>query len=186
MTKNLQGHLLIATPDLLDPNFKQTVVLIVQSNNDGAFGVTLNRVSDKRVGDLWESVFPGETLENPTAWIHLGGPVFGPLMMLHTRKELSDQEIFQGLYFTTKKEYVEEIVTQDIRPYKLFLGHSGWGPGQLQREITEGSWFLLPGGHPFVFDQDNDIWQISLRIVGRHQLARILRRNDLPDDPTVN
>jgi len=183
---NLTGKLLIATPNLIDPNFKQAVVLMVQVNEEGAVGLILNRLSDKRVIDLWNVIFQGVELEDTTQMIHLGGPVFGPLMLLHTRKELADLEILPGLYFATQKEYLEEVVNNNIQPFRLFLGHSGWGPGQLQREIDEGSWFIIPAAPGFAFDKENDIWQIGLRIAGRDALARLLGRNDLPDDPMMN
>ncbi|MDR1960385.1 MAG: YqgE/AlgH family protein [Planctomycetaceae bacterium] len=186
MTPSLQGKLLVATPALEDPNFKQTVVLLIQAAEEGVIGLILNRVSDKRISDLWDTIFPESDHTSASQHINLGGPVFGPLMLLHTRKELSDLEILPGLYFATQKEYLEEIINNDIQPYRLYLGHSGWGQGQLQREITEGAWFIVPASVRYAFDQENDIWRIGLHVAGYNALVKVLGRHDFPEDPTLN
>ena len=180
----LSGQLLIASPGLIDPNFRHTVILMVQDTDEGSLGLVLNRPSDKSVRKLWESIFHSDhAAEQP---LNLGGPVFGPLMMLHTRQELADLEIGAGLFFSTKKEYIEQIVNENVQPYKLFLGHSGWGKGQLRDEINEGAWFHLPTYRELVFGDDTELWQRLLHRVGRISLARVLNTDQLPDDPSVN
>lgn len=180
----LVGQLLIASPGLVDPNFRQTIVLLVQDSGEGSLGLILNRPSDKSVRHLWESIFhSNQGSEQP---INLGGPVFGPLMILHTRQELADLEIGPGLFFSTQKEYIEQIVNGNVQPFKLFLGHSGWGEGQLQAEIDEGAWFHLPVNRDIVFSDDTEIWQRLLHEVGRLSLARVLKNDHLPVDPSLN
>ncbi|MDR1383840.1 MAG: YqgE/AlgH family protein [Planctomycetaceae bacterium] len=182
--QNLTGQVLASSPSLLDPNFKQTVILMIQDAGEGAIGLVLNRPSDKTVRNLWATIFQDfcET-EQP---IHLGGPVFGPLMILHTRRELADLEIMPGLYFATQKNYIEDIVNGNVQPYKLFLGHTGWGEGQLQNEINEGAWYSLPADLKVVFSEDPHLWQHVLHCAGRRMLSRVFRINNFPDDPTWN
>ncbi len=181
---NLTGQILIASPGLIGPNFRQTVVLIVQDTDEGAIGLILNRPSDKSVKNLWETIFHSEIAADQP--LSLGGPVFGPLMMLHTRQELADLEIGAGLYFSTQKDYIERVVCDDVRPYKLFLGHSGWTEGQLRTEIDEGAWFHLPARREVVFGDDTELWQRLLQQAGRLSLLRVLNTDTLPDDPGVN
>jgi putative transcriptional regulator len=177
--------MLAASPALLDPNFRQAVILIVQAVNEGTFGLVLNRPSDKTVRNLWETVFNESCATKQL--IHLGGPVFGPLMILHTRRELADWEILPGLYFATQKNFIEEIVNGDVQPYKLFLGHAGWGKGQLQNEIDEGAWYSLPANSKMIFgEEESRLWEQVLQSAGRQMLSRVFRIKNFPDDPTWN
>ena len=182
--KHLTGQILIATPALVDPNFRQTIVLLVQDTDEGAVGLILNRPSDKTVKHLWESIFHSDVATDQP--LNLGGPVFGPLMMLHTRQELADLEIGNGLFFSTQKDYIERVVNDNVQPYKLFLGHSGWGEGQLRSEINEGAWLQLPAQRELVFSDDADLWQRLLQHAGQLSLLRVLNTDILPDDPMVN
>lgn len=182
--KDLTGQLLIASPGLIDPNFRQSVVLMVQDAGDGAIGLILNRPSDRSVKNLWETIFHSDNASEQA--INLGGPVFGPLMLLHTRQELADLEVCEGLYFSTQKSYIERIVDGDVQPYKLFLGHSGWGEGQLQSEIDEGAWFHLPAFRDIVFGDETELWQRLLQQAGTLSLGRVLKTDRLPDDPSLN
>ena len=182
--KNLAGQLLIASPGLIDPNFRRTVVLMVQDTGEGAIGLILNRPSDRSVKQLWETVFHTDNASEQA--INLGGPVFGPLMMLHTRQELADLTLCDGLYFSTQKNYIERIVDGNVQPYKLFLGHSGWEEGQLQSEIDEGAWFHLPAWRNVVFEDEAELWQRLLQQAGHLALSRVLNTDELPDDPLIN
>jgi len=181
---HLTGQILIATPGLIDPNFRQTVLLMVQDTDEGSIGLILNRPSDKSVKHLWESVFHSDVAADQP--LNLGGPVFGPLMMLHTRQELADLDIGNGLYFSTQKDYIESVVNGNVQPYKLFLGHSSWGEGQLSSEINEGAWLHLPAQRDMVFNDDTELWQKLLQFAGQISLLRVLNTDKLPDDPMVN
>ena len=181
---NLTGNILIATPGLVDTNFRQTVILMVQDTDEGSIGLIINRPSDKSVKHLWESVFHTDIATDQP--LNLGGPVFGPLMMLHTRHELADLEVGGGVYFSTQKDYIEQVVNGNVQPYKLFLGHSGWGEGQLLSEINQGAWLHLPAQREMIFNDDTELWQRLLQYAGQLSLLRVLNTDKLPDDPTVN
>lgn len=178
------GKLLISSPMLEDPNFRQTVVLMIGDNSNGHLGLILNRWADKRVSELWESIFNRSTPGSQI--IHLGGPVFGPLMILHTCAEHADQEILPGLFFSTRKEFIEDIVDNNLEPFKLFVGNAGWGRIQLQREIEEGCWFVLPGKFDYVFGDDAELWSDALFTAGRPILKNVLHLENIPDDPELN
>jgi putative transcriptional regulator len=182
--EELTGQLLIASPHLMDPNFRQTVVLMVHGDQDGALGLILNRLSDSMVSDLWQAIFEEHChTEQP---LHVGGPVSGPLMAVHTHEQLADTEIIPGLYFSTRKEFLQKIVSEDLQPFKLFLGHSGWGEGQLKREMEEGAWLTTPATVDTVFGEESQLWQVASETAGRHILSSLLHLKHFPDDPSVN
>jgi len=182
--KSLQGQLLAASPYLVDPNFVRTVVLMVQHGPQGALGVVLNRPIDKTVQDLWREV--DEPPCDSQKRLNLGGPVSGPLMALHTQAPLGEIEVLPGLFFSADKTHLEELVQSEDDRYKLFIGHSGWGSGQLESELNQGAWLILPATIDYVFDDGEKLWRTVTREVGRSTLASVLHIKHVPDDPTVN
>ena len=122
--QNLKGHLLVASPHLADPNFVKTVVLLIHHSEEGAFGVVLNRPADNTIKELWEQV--GETPCESDRRVNVGGPVAGPLMAVHTDKQLGEMEIFPGLYFAAQRDHLEELLRSTDRLFRIFVGHSGW------------------------------------------------------------
>ena len=147
--QNLKGHLLVASPHLADPNFVKTVVLLIHHSEEGAFGVVLNRPADNTIKELWEQV--GETPCESDRRVNVGGPVAGPLMAVHTDKQLGEMEILPGLYFAAQRDHLEELLRSTDRLFRIFVGHSGWGGGQLESELKEGAWLTTPATVDQVF-----------------------------------
>ena len=181
--ESLEGQLLLASPQLLDPNFVRTVVLLVQHNDMGALGLVINRPTGKTVQELWKQV--GEEACESRQPVHLGGPVSGPLMAIHTARDLAEIEIFEGLFFAAKKHNLDELVRCDL-PFKLFVGNSGWGPGQLEGEIDQGGWRVIPARLEDVFDTGEDLWQRLLQRAVAGVLPGMLRIKHIPPDPSLN
>jgi len=182
--ESLKGHLLVASPHLADPNFHRTVVLLVHHSEEGTLGVVLNRRADKTIRELWESVSqtPCETDQH----FHLGGPVSGPLMAVHTEKSLAELEIMPGLYFAAQREHIEKLIAQDSKPFRVFVGHSGWSGGQLEGELNEGSWLTTPATVDHVFADESDLWKRVAKQIGDSMLRSMLDIKDLPEDPSLN
>lgn len=169
------GDLLIATPLLEDPNFARTVVYLF-SFDDGAAGVVLNRPTDipiARAMPGWEAV-AAEPLV-----VHLGGPVqveHGVALATGTHPEMVTSEV--------------GVVDLDGDPsalaqgsLRLFAGYAGWGSGQLDEEIEEGSWFLVPGSTGDLLDPEPaTLWRRALA----RQPGRLSRFATYPDDPRLN
>lgn len=180
----LQGYFLAATPQLEDPNFFRTVVLLLEHNQGGAMGVILNRPGPKSVGELWSDLGgPPCGSQKP---IHLGGPVMGPILAVHTIETLSDAIVRPGLFFSAQKDKLEVIVQQEEEPFQIYVGHSGWGPGQLEREMEEGSWLIHESVTEAVFDEDEHLWRHVAKAVGDSILKDALHLDHLPIDPTMN
>jgi putative transcriptional regulator len=182
--ESLQGHLLVAAPRLLDPNFRRTVVLMLQHTDEGALGLILNRRTKALIKDVWPQMSdkPCES----DARLHLGGPVEGPLMAVHQEADLGDEEVLPGLYFTPESTKIEQLVLRDGTTFKLFVGYAGWGAGQLEDELQEGSWLTCPARAEQAFDQVDDLWEEVFRKLGRSSLIAALKIKHVPADPRLN
>jgi len=183
-SKSLEGHFLVASPHLLDPNFARSVVLLIQHNEEGAMGVVLNRSASKTICELWEELHEAHC--DNSQHLNLGGPVSGPLLALHTDAKLGEMEILPGLYFSVAKEHLEQLVQQPGLRLKLFVGHSGWAGGQLEGELRQGAWLTVPASLDEVFQDEQEIWRLVSRKIGKQMLDSMLHIKHVPEDPSLN
>src|SRR6478752_5971102 len=150
----LQGKLLVASPHLGDDNFFRSVVLLVKHDAEGAFGLILNRPLNSTLQEVWDAInaesaeegLPEELdLETPARGhqhIYVGGPVEGPLVVLHTQKKFSEAQVMTGLHFAAHKDHLRNVITQSKKPFRVFSGYAGWGAGQLEGELHAGGWLI--------------------------------------------
>lgn len=182
MTESARGQLLIAGPALLDPNFWRTVVLVIEHNDEGALGLVLNRPSETTAGEavpeLEEAVDPGEPLL-------IGGPVQpSAVIVLAEFEDGSDAALIAfdeiGVVGT---DAARENAGAGVRQGRAFVGHAGWGPGQLDSELERGDWILEPARREDAFSADPSmLWaEVLMRKGGSYAL--IAR---MPADPSVN
>jgi putative transcriptional regulator len=181
---SLQGQLLIASPNLRDPNFFRAVVLLVQHSDQGALGVVLNHPLEMTIQEAWPQV--SEQPCNAEGPLHQGGPCPGPLMVLHTDPAVSQMQICDGIHFNTDKESIEQLVTQCAGPLKFFVNYAGWGPGQLEGEIEAGGWVTTTAATDEVFRDDDELWSVALRLADRRSRLSGIDPKLIPDDPSVN
>ena len=182
---NYCGKFLLAKPSLVDPNFSQTVVLLLGGNNEeGAFGLVLNRSSAKKIKTLWEALLrqPCSHEEN----IFLGGPVEGPLTALHRVRAFGDSEILPDLFLSSSREQLEKLVEKQVEPIRFFVGGSGWGSGQLVNEIKEGAWFVGQAISSIVFTDPTELWPTLLETFGKTLLSEMLPIKQFPEKPNLN
>lgn len=180
----LKGQLLVASPHLEDPNFVHTVILLIHHSEEGAFGVVLNRPAENSIRELWEQVAEGPC--EAEGHIHVGGPVSGPLIALHTDETLAEMEILPGVYFAAQRDNLEQLVSQSQHAFRLFVGHSGWGGGQLEHELEEGSWLTTNASAEYVFFDETDLWKTVTKRIGDTLLLDALGIKRPPPDPSVN
>lgn len=184
--KSLKGHLLIATTKLDDPNFAKSVVLIFDHNDEGAAGIVLNRPSTITLAKISEQVF-----ELPSSWekpIHLGGPVTGPLGAAHTMKNLADMEVMPGIYGALAPNHLQQLIKKQQEPTLFLMNYSGWGPGQLESELEEDAWQVMPARVEHIFwSQDESLWEVcSKEAANQHTLQQALGIRIMPRDPGLN
>ncbi|MBL9081146.1 MAG: YqgE/AlgH family protein [Planctomycetales bacterium] len=182
--ESLQGQLLIAAPELRDPNFSQTVVLLVRHNDEGALGLVLNRPLKVRLQEVWKQV--GEAVCARDDVIYLGGPCEGPLMALHDRVELSEADVPAGLCFSTDRAALSQLADDTKSQVRFFAGFAGWGAGQLESELAEDSWLTTPATPAHVFDVFPDLWDKTFREVKGREILGTLGIRGMPKDLRSN
>ena len=158
--------LLIASQDLEDPCFKRSVILIVEHTKDHTIGLILNLPLQVTCAEIVDQFELGWHSDDDMV-LH-GGPVESNLWILHSEGWPFDHNvIFQGLGLSVTKEALSTLCQMRSERVKLFSGYSGWGPGQLQREIEEGSWFMAEADADFIFDTAvPDLWEDALALLG--------------------
>jgi putative transcriptional regulator len=179
--ESTQGKLLLASPKLVDPNFAQTVVLMVQHNEQGALGLVLNRPLRITVRQACEQSL-GEACD-VEGLLHQGGPCEGPLMVLHANEMSKDADVLPGLFFTTEKSKIESLLKQQISSARYFVGYSGWTAGQLEAEMEMNSWVIADAQAAHVFEEPANLWAKLMR---QRLLEPWIDPSQIPDDPSVN
>ena len=180
--QSARGQLLVAGPTLLDPNFWRTVVLIVEHNEEGALGLVLNRPSETSVA---EAVPQLETLLDPDERLYIGGPVQpSAVIVLAEFEDATDAALlaFDDVGVLGTGPSPEEL-SGGVRSGRAFLGHAGWGPGQLDGEVERGDWILEPArlGDAFTVDP-RGLWsEVLTRKGGSYALVA-----RMPADPSMN
>lgn len=155
------GAILVATPDLSDPNFAQTVVLIVHYDEDnGAVGLILNRASDT----VLSKIFPQfKSAKNDP--VFEGGPVetSSAQALIRTRaKPEGASRVIAEVYASGNKDFIEKSVSAGAArsTFRLYAGYAGWGPDQLEKEVDAGGWSVLRATPDIVFDDKPEtLWQ---------------------------
>jgi putative transcriptional regulator len=181
---SLQGQFLVASPHLTDPNFYKSVVLMIKHDEEGAFGLLLNRPTANTVREIWRAVTDQEMeCDQP---IYMGGPVTGPLVALHRMKSSAEAEVLPGVYFSAHKEKLLKIISQTKKPFRLFTGYSGWAGGQLEGELHVGGWLAAEASKDQVFHEGDDLWEQVVQTIGGDILGPAIRTKHVPDDPSLN
>jgi putative transcriptional regulator len=179
---SVRGQLLIAGPTLQDPNFWRTVVLIVEHSDEGALGLVLNRPSESTVG---EAVPQLVTVADPEDEVLVGGPVGQSAVIVLADFEDPDEAAliaFDNVGVMAGGAPTDELGL-GVRRARVFAGHSGWGPGQLDGELERGDWILEPAQYADAFTPEPiDLWTEVLERKGG-SYALVAR---MPVDPTLN
>jgi putative transcriptional regulator len=181
-----KGRLLVATPPLDDPNFDRVVIYVLEHRDDGALGVIINRPTDQ---ELTEPLDRWSDLQSEPASVFLGGPVepdalialaFANRPVDEPTDELSPVSgHLASADLTTDPAFLRGVV-ESVR---VFRGYAGWGAGQLEGEIEDGSWLVLDAEPHDVFDAEPDeLW----RSVIRRQGGRLAWLAEAPDDLSSN
>jgi putative transcriptional regulator len=168
---SLAPALLVAMPDLADPNFRRTVVLLVHHDEDGTVGLVLNRKADLTAIDLCESldvewqgdpdwtVSWGGPVQPNTGWVVAGGDA---LAQLPEATPFAD-----GLHFAGSLDALRWVAGEQPPQLRLFLGYAGWGPGQLEAELAAGAWVVAPFAHEPIFAiSEDELWGHVWRLLG--------------------
>lgn len=187
MLDSLTGSLVVASPNMDDPNFEHSVILMIEHSDQGAMGLVLNRPMATTVDEVWDqlSVLPCPLDQQP---LLQGGPCEGPLMLLHDRKDQAQIEVCRGVCFTTDEPMVRELLTDNPQAMRFFVGYAGWGPGQLENELNLGGWLVTQAHADVVFDPDADdgLWMRVITGIDRSLAMLAMNPKLMPHDPSMN
>lgn len=155
------GIFLVATREIRDPNFSETVVLITQPERGGPFGVIINRPLSHRLSEAFPQY---ESLKDKKDVLHYGGPVAREGLVVLVRSANPPQRairVLKDVYITADPKGLDELLKRSdpTKGLRVYAGHSGWAPGQLQNEIERSSWHVVPADAETVFEKDSaTIW----------------------------
>ncbi|MCY4664983.1 MAG: YqgE/AlgH family protein [Acidimicrobiaceae bacterium] len=169
----------MATPSLSDPNFRQTVLLMLEHSEEGALGVVLNRPSELTVSSAIEDW--AAAVSRPRV-VFVGGPVSQSSVIALASVALDDVD-------ESWSQVIGRIGTVDLEcdpdevggldQVRIFAGYAAWAPGQLEAELAEDAWFVLEleGSDPFSEDPNELWWQVFARQQGDLRRLRLFPRN---------
>jgi len=181
--KPAKGRILISEPFLLDYFFKRSVVLLAEHNEEGSFGVIINKPVQAKFNEIVKD-FPDLDTQ-----LYLGGPVQSDsLFFIHTMGEVipESMEIIEGLYWGGDIEAVREMITLnklDENNIRFYIGYSGWAPQQLNDELKRNSWVVSNiDTEQLLNTMPNALWKRSLMRLG----GDYAYWPNFPDDPASN
>jgi putative transcriptional regulator len=167
------GRFLLARPELPDPNFNDTIVLIVDYGvNEGAFGLIVNRPTDVPVSRVFpEAARPGRS----TSRLHFGGPVSGEVMLVlfvAPGEVEGAARVFDDVFLSGDRDLVINSAAAGDT-FRVYSGYSGWAPGQLEAEMARGDWIVIPAEREVVFSLvPQEEWQRLFDRVNRRFIFR--------------
>ena len=166
----LKNHFIISLPHMKDPLFEKTVVFICEHDKHGAMGLIINKKINKKDISFSNQENDKELIKvlNKNN-LFIGGPVLANrILFLHTIKKIAESiSISKEVSVSSDIDTLKSIVSTSNHQYKLFLGHSGWSEGQLEREIENGDWLIQKSINSLIFEKKIDhIWDKATSSLG--------------------
>jgi putative transcriptional regulator len=164
---DLAPGILIAVPQMDDPNFHRSVVLLVEHNESGAMGIVFNRPSEIELTDIGRE--HGMEVESSAGVAFIGGPVQRERgFLVHRRTDVGDSvRLHDQVFLSVSTDALKALLSGDPAAYRLCLGYAGWGPGQLEREMVAGGWLNSSISPKRIFDTPVEkIWDAVIRDLG--------------------
>lgn len=164
------GMFLVASRDLHGSGFAESVVLIIQHDSKGTMGLIINQPTGTNPAELLPDI---AGLGDHESKLYIGGPVaaWGIIMLMQSARALASAEhVFGNVYTSSDPELLSQLIGSGAfeTEVRLYAGHAGWVPGQLNAEIKRGSWFIVPAKTKFVFSaQPHRIWQQLINVSDR-------------------
>jgi len=161
-----KGVFLVASPNLNDPNFRQTVVLICDYGPEGTLGLIVNRPTQFLLSEALPKL---SVLKGTSYLLFLGGPVQpnGILMLFRVaEKPVDTRQVLDGVYLGGNMDTLERVITQPkpTETFRAYAGYAGWAPGQLEFEMAVGSWATVKADPASIFEKDAaNLWAELLK-----------------------
>ena len=168
---SLAPGLLIALPQLQDPNFRRSVIVLTAHADDGAMGFVVNRPIQATVPEVLDGLdVPWFGAADEPVWA--GGPVgqqsgFVIFDQETGLEDLASEQLVPGLWLSASLDTLRSLGARPPGRFRLLLGYAGWSPGQLENEVIQGAWMALPPDPGLVFDVPHDrMWEEAFRRIG--------------------
>ena len=162
-----QGIFLVASQDLLDPRFRETVVLLTRHSRLGSVGLIINRPTKVSLAEAFPK---NPSLEQNTDPLYIGGPVepnTTQLLIRSRSRPEGSQRVLESVYVGASGELLDRLGrngTDDGETLRVFAGYSGWSPGQLESEILRGDWHVMSADAKTIFERNpKDVWSELMR-----------------------
>ncbi|MDQ6960936.1 MAG: YqgE/AlgH family protein [Mariprofundaceae bacterium] len=162
---DLKGKLLLATPSMPDPNFKNVAIFICHYDADGCMGLVINRSQpitvDSILNDL--NISHEKAVNFP---VYAGGPIEpfrGFVLHDHSHHYETTLSISDDIHLSTSRDIIEDIALGALQHrYMLLLGYTGWNAGQLEKELAQNDWIIAPANKDIIFDTPvSERWEKS-------------------------
>jgi len=167
--KNLAPGFLLAMPQLGDPNFYRSVVLMIEHGESGSMGLVINRGAPLTLGELARGQKMDIATERESQPVFIGGPVEPQRgFVLHDDRELTEKHpVLPGLFLSVTLDALGPLLERGAPRLRFCLGYAGWGPRQLESEIAAGSWLFTEATAEAVLGQEpGKLWETTLRGMG--------------------
>jgi putative transcriptional regulator len=169
MTDSFRPTFLLSMPQMQDPNFARTVVLLCDYVPEGAFGLVVNRPTEFAANEMVKLEPP--VLAGNGLPLFFGGPVQperGWILVTEPPQEPEHRTIVEGLYLTASPDVLRQVLEAHPEPRaRVIAGYAGWGPGQLDDELAQSAWLMADVQLDLVFDVDPAVmWETAIRRLG--------------------
>lgn len=163
--KDLQAVVLVASPGLMDAEYRQTVLLATATDNGGHVGIILNRPTQRSLASLFPDHQPSKAVREP---VFFGGP-FGITALTAAVNTPSSPgpgsiTLMPGVFLAVGVQTIDKIIEERPNDARYYIGHVGWRPGELQHEIDRGLWYVMAPNADIVFSKDlTNLWDELVR-----------------------
>lgn len=167
--QNLAPGFLIAMPQLGDPNFHKAVILMIEHGEGGAMGLVVNRTAQLTLADVGKGQELTVGRIRGLQSVFVGGPVEPQRgFVLHDSEAIDERhEVLPGLFLSVTLDALGPLLAEDASRMRFCLGYAGWGPRQLDEELSQGSWLFTEASADPVLEGDPDtLWDRTLRSMG--------------------
>ncbi len=184
---SLAGCVLVAAPSIEDPVFARSVCIVVEHSQMQTIGIMLNRRLVMDTKSLWEQLLDGATRPaNAVSYINFGGPQNGPVLAIHDNQKLAEGGNSQGVYLSAQSDTLKKLAQSTPEHCRLFIGHALWQVSQLETEIINGDWHVMPAVPELVFADEHTMWARGIQVIGNGIIQAATGLPHLMAEPYLN
>ncbi len=184
---SLAGCVLVAAPSIQDPVFARSVCIVVEHSKTQTIGIMLNRRLVMDTESLLEQLLDGAIRpSNAVSYVNFGGPQNGPVLAIHDNQQLAEGGNSQGVYLSAQSDTLKKLAQSAPEHCRLFIGHAMWSVSQLETEIINGDWHVLPAVPELVFANEHTMWARGIQTVGNGIIQAATGLPRLMTEPYLN